>query len=74
MFLLALYRLLKKSVPLKLYCFSYHSFKIICLCMASTDVIVNISKTLIELGELNESVFIIITNIISINLGMIVLH
>lgn len=42
--------------------------------MASTDVIVNISKTLIELGELNESVFIIITNIISINLGMIVLH
>ncbi len=42
--------------------------------MASTDVIVNISKTMTELGELNESVFIIITNIISINLGMIVLH
>lgn len=42
--------------------------------MASPDVIVNISKTMTELGELNENVFIIITNIISINLGMIVLH
>ena len=42
--------------------------------MASPAVIVNISKTITELGELNENVFIIITNIISINLGMIVLH
>lgn len=42
--------------------------------MVSPDVIVKISKTMTELGELNENVFIIITNIISINLGMIVLH
>ena len=42
--------------------------------MVSSAVIVNISKTMTELGELNENVFIIITNIISINLGMIVLH
>lgn len=42
--------------------------------MASPAVIVNISKTMTGLGKLNENVFIIITNIISINLGMIVLH